>query len=147
MRKGQISLDFLFAVTLISILTLNLVYIGTTQKTQAETFDLTTKAKVFAIDVRDSVVKVYAMGDGFGIKKTLPFQLQAGDYVVVTLDNVTDVIIVRGEVGGKEFRTEQKSPVPIYRESTVTLRSAHSSFWIKATYNEAEGKLYVELSP
>ena len=147
MRKGQISLDFLFAVTLISILTLNLVYIGTTQKTQAETFDLTTKAKVFAIDVRDSVAKVYAMGDGFKVKKDLPFRLQSGDSVVVLLDNVTDVIVIMGTVGGKRFYVEQKSQIPIYVRSKVVLTTGHSSFWVRAVYNKTEGRLYVELSP
>jgi len=147
MRRGQISLDFLFAVTLISILTLNLVYIGTTQKTQAETFDLTTKAKVFIVDVRDSVAKVYAMGSGFEVEKTSPFRLKTGDYVVVMLDNTTNSIVVSGEVGGKEFYVEGRSAVPIYTSSKVVLTPDHTSFWIKAVYNETEGRLYVEVSP
>ncbi|WP_457752214.1 hypothetical protein [Thermococcus sp.] len=145
--RGQISLDFLFAVTLIAILSLNLVYLGSSQKTQAETFDLTTKAKVFAISVRDSVAKVYAMGDGFKVNKTLPFTLGPGDSVVVTLDNRTNSVIVSGSVGGKAFYISQKSQVPIYYKSQVVLNETMESFWIIASYNSTEGRLYVEVSP
>ncbi|MCD6373068.1 MAG: hypothetical protein J7L37_05930 [Thermococcus sp.] len=147
MRKGQISLDFLFAVTLISILTLNLVYIGTTQKTQAETFDLTTKAKVFAVDIRDSVAKLYGLGDGFRVRKEIPFNLRPGDYVEVLLDNSTNTIAIAGEVGGKKFYTQIKSQVPIYEKSVIKLYPGKESFWIVATYNSAEGRVDVEVSP
>lgn len=147
MRRGQISIDFLFAVTLIAILSLNLVYISSSQKTQAQNFDVTTKLKVFAVDVRDSVANVYAMGEGFKVKKSAPFKLQTGDNLTVILDNVTNSIVVTGTIGGKEFYVMQRSPVPIYTQSKVVLTSDHSTFWIVTVYNATEGRLYVEVSP
>ncbi len=146
--RGQISLDFLFAVTLMALLTLNLVYIGTSQRTGAEAFDVTTKLKVFSIDVRDSVTKVYSIGSGFEVKKEIPFELKNGDYVIVRLNNATDSVQIAAQIGGKEYYVEQKLQVPLYKESVILLQAGSgTSFWIRGIYNETEGRVDVVLSP
>ncbi|WP_240920769.1 hypothetical protein [Thermococcus sp. CX2] len=145
--RAQISLDFLFAVTLITLTMVNLVYIASSETSYAETFDVITKLKVFSIDVRDSVTKVYAVGDGFSIKKELSMSLDAGDKVTVTLVPSNDTIMINATIAGRKYLVIQKSPVPIYRESSVTLTAAKKEFHIVATYNETEERLYVDVSP
>ncbi|WP_297089726.1 hypothetical protein [Thermococcus sp.] len=146
MKRGQISLDFLFAVTLITITMLNLVYIADSERAHSETFDTIAKLKAFSIDVRDSVVKVYTAGDGFTVRKELPINLDAGDKVTVSL-LAPDSVVVNATIGGKGYRVAQRSPVPIYENTSVTLTGADRDFSIVATYNETEGRLDVTLSP
>ncbi|WP_240911977.1 MULTISPECIES: hypothetical protein [unclassified Thermococcus] len=146
MKRGQISLDFLFAVTLITLTMVNLVYIASSETTHAETFDAVAKLKAFSIDVRDSVVKVYAVGDGFSVKKELPMDLDSGDKVTITLVPSNDTIMISATIAGRKYLVIQNSPVPIYRESSVTLTEADREFQIAATYNEMEGRLYVDIS-
>lgn len=147
MKRGQISLDFLFAITLITITMVNLVYIANSEVAHSETFDAATKLKAFSVDVRDSVVKVYSAGDGFSIRKELPIELNAGEGVTITLDSSTNTVIVNATLGGRTYRVNQPSPVPIGRDSSVTLTDTKRDFWIVAEYNETEGRLDVFLSP
>jgi len=146
MKKGQISLDFLFAATLIALTLVNLVYIGNSEISHAETFDIITKLKVFSIDIKDSIVKVYAAGDGFSVRKELPITLNAGDKVTVTLVPSNDTIMVNATIAGRKYLVIHNSPVPIYRESSVTLTDVDREFQIVATYNETEGRMYVGIS-
>ena len=147
MRRGQISVDFLFAVTLVMLTVLNLVYVATNETTQAENFDTLSKLRVFSIDVRDSVAKVYSVGSGFKIKKEAPLKLEPGDWVRVKLDNATNKVVITAHIGEKDYYTAQKLPVPIGEDSEVLLTQTHESFWITAEYNEEEGRLYVKVSP
>ena len=146
MKRGQISLDFLFAVTLITITMLNLVYIADSERAHSETFDTIAKLKAFSVDIRDSVVKVYAAGDGFTVRKELPIKLSSGDRVAVSLVTPNS-IVVNASLGGRGYTVVQRSPVPIYRNSSVTLTDTKGDFGIVATYNETEGRLDVVLSP
>jgi hypothetical protein len=146
MKRGQISLDFLFAVTLIALTMVNLVYIANSERSHAETFDTATKLKIFSVDVRDSLTKVYAAGNGFTLRKEAPFTLQGGDYINITLSPVDNLINVTAVVGGETYRVVQKSPVPILRESSVKLTPENPEFYITAQYNETEGRLYVRVS-
>ncbi|NJE30389.1 hypothetical protein E3E38_04895 [Thermococcus sp. 18S1] len=146
MRRGQVSLDFLFAVTLIAITMLNIAYIANIETGHARTFDITTRLKIFSVDVRDTVVKGYSVGDGFKIKKESPIPLKSdSDSIVITLIDPGDLIKVTAVIEGKTYTTYQKSPVPIYATSSVVLKRGQEEFWIVATYNEKEGKLYVTL--
>ncbi len=146
MKRGQISLDFLFAVTLIAITMVNLVYIANSERSHAETFDTATKLKIFSVDVRDSLAKVYAAGSGFTLKKTAPFTLRGGDYINITLSPTGNMINVTAVVDGEMYKVVQKSPVPILMGSSVTLTPENPEFHITAEYNETEGRLYVWIS-
>ncbi|AFL94975.1 hypothetical protein CL1_0770 [Thermococcus cleftensis] len=143
MRKGQISLDFLFAVTLVMITMLNVVYIATSEKGNAETFDVTARLKVFSVDIRDTVAKVYASGDGFSVRKTSPFPLKSGEGIVIRLNADDDTITVIGIIGGNTYTVVQKSPVPIYTDSSVQLNQDTDEVWIVA--REEGGVTYVEI--
>ncbi|AEK73037.1 hypothetical protein GQS_05685 [Thermococcus sp. 4557] len=143
MRRGQISLDFLFAVTLVMITMLNVVYIANSERGNAETFDTVSRLKVFSVDVRDTVAKVYASGDGFSVRKTAPFTLKSGEKIVVRLKADDNTITVIGIIGGKRYTIVQKSPVPIYQDDSIQLSSNRAEIWIVA--REEEGKTYVEL--
>ncbi|WP_054841100.1 hypothetical protein [Thermococcus peptonophilus] len=70
MGRGQLSIDVIFALTLITLTVLSLVSLASHQVESAELMDKTSKLKVFAIDLRDTVVKVYSSGGpGFSVKK------------------------------------------------------------------------------
>ncbi|MDI3475312.1 MAG: hypothetical protein PWQ79_621 [Thermococcaceae archaeon] len=147
MARAQVSIDFLFAVVLVMLTVLNLVYIATGERAQAEEFDLLAKLKVFTVDVRDTTVKVYSVGDGFRVRKELPIELKPGEWVVVALNSKTDKVVVTAKIGGKSYKTEQKLSVPIYEDSSVNLTSGNSVFWIEAEYDKTGGKTNVTLSP
>ncbi len=147
MKRGQISLDFLFAVTLIALTMVNLVYIANSERSHAETFDTATKIKIFSVDVRDSLAKVYAVGDGFKVRKNAPFKLYEGDYINITLSPTGNLINVTAVVSGEIYQVTQKSPIPIWRKSSVKLTPSDPEFYITAEYNRTEGRLYVQVSP
>lgn len=147
MKKGQLSIDFMFAVVLVMITVLDLIYIASSEQARAEDFDVAAKVKAFTIDIRDSVVKGYSIGDGYKIRKEVPLELSSGDSVTVILDQDTNTVKVLASVGGKSYYSEQKVPIPIYRSSSVILTSANEDLWIVVDYNEGEGKTYVTISP
>lgn len=144
MRRGQISIDFLFAVTLVMITMLNVVYIATSEKGSAETLDTAARLKVFAVDIRDTVAKVYATGEGFKVRKESPIPLKGADSINITLSEKTNTIIVIGNIGGRKYTTVQRSPVPIHQYESILITPDKSEIWIKATENG--GEIYVELS-
>ncbi len=139
MRKGQISLDFLFAVTLIAITMVNLVHIASIEQAHSEAFDTVAKLKAFSIDVRDTVVKAYAVGDGFTVRKRLPIELDSGgDEVTIKLIAPSNITI-DAYIGGGVLPRGSEAQVPIYKNSKVTLTATNMEFNVTATYNEAEG--------
>ncbi|ASJ08423.1 hypothetical protein A3L11_03915 [Thermococcus siculi] len=144
MKRGQISLDFLFAITLIAITVLNIVYIANMQRSHAETFDATTRLKIFSVDMRDTVAKVYASGNGFSVKKEPPIPLDSGDSITIQLITGNNTIIITANVGGRQYVTVQRSPVPIYQNESIQMTPDNSEIWVKA--RERGGKVYVELS-
>jgi hypothetical protein len=147
MRKGQVSIDLLFAVTLMMLTVLNLVYIASSQTTQAESFDTLTKVKVFSVSLRDTVTKVYAVGDGFKVRMEFPIELKSGDSVIIELDNSTDKLEVVANIGGKMYTIYQDIPFSLTKSSKITLTPENRYFWVVGEYDEKEGKLYVTLSP
>lgn len=146
MKRAQLSLDLMFAVTLVALTVLSLISLATHEVEGAHTFDASAKVKVFAIDLRDTVTKVYAVGDGFAVMKEVPFELESGDYVKVTLDGPSSELKVEAELGGTKYTTVQKIPVPIASNTTVTLTPSNNEFWVICEYNETAGGIDVRLS-
>ena len=129
--RGQISLDLLFAVMLVSLTVIGLVGWGMNQAGETTTMGKAAQLKVLAVDVRDSVAKVYASGPGFTVIKELPFQLKTGEWVNITLyENQT--LLVRAELGGKEYRVVERLQVPVGVTSSVLLLPGNETFQITA---------------
>lgn len=141
MKKGQLSLDLLFAVLLVMIIITNITYLATSEIGHAETFDILTKVKLFSSTLVDHTAKVYAIGEGYKIREVAP-DLNGGTIRVV-FDGTTNRIIVNATVNGKSFWITRNSTVPLYT-STVNL-SNNEEFWIVAYYNSTEGMLYVKV--
>ncbi|HII60342.1 hypothetical protein [Pyrococcus horikoshii] len=128
--RSQVSIDFLIALTLVTITALNLISLGLTQMEEAKSFDLSSKVKVFAIDVRDTVTKVYSCGEGFAVKKTWPFELNPGDEIIVSLET-SGIVNVTLITGGKRYTVIERLQVPIAENSSVILTTEKRNFWIK----------------
>jgi len=146
MKRAQLSLDLMFAVTLVALTVLGLISLATHEVEGAQTFDASAKLKVFAIDIRDTVTKVYAAGEGFGVMKMVPFELENGDYVKVTLDGPSGELRVEAEIGGTKYTTVQKIPVSIASNTTVTLTPSNNEFWVVCGYNNTVGGVDVRLT-
>ncbi|WP_297516369.1 hypothetical protein [Thermococcus sp.] len=146
MRGGQVSLDLMFAVTLVALTIVSLISLATHEVEEVKAFDASTKLKVFTIDLRDTVTKVYASGDGFAVRKTSPFALKSGEYVRVILNATSNELKVEAEINGETYTTAQKVPVPIVSSSAVTLTQSNDELWIVCKYNETVGGLDVRVS-
>ncbi|WP_297534614.1 hypothetical protein [Thermococcus sp.] len=129
--RGQISLDLLFAVMLVSLTVIGLVGWGMNQAGETTTMGKAAQLKVLAVDVRDSVAKVYASGPGFTVIKELPFQLKTGEWVNITLYK-NQTLLVRAELGGKEYRVVERLQVPVGVTSSVLLLPGNETFQITA---------------
>ncbi|WP_461867090.1 hypothetical protein [Thermococcus sp.] len=130
MRRGQLSLDLLFAVTLIAITMLNIIYTANEQITYTQTLDVTARLKIFSIDLRDSIVKAYSVGDGYSLRKQMPFSLNTGDSIIVTLNSTLNVLQINATVNNIQYYIVQNITVPIYTDSRIILNSTTTSFWI-----------------
>ncbi|AEC52830.1 hypothetical protein PNA2_1916 [Pyrococcus sp. NA2] len=128
--KGQISIDFLIALTLVMITALNLVSLGLSQTEDIKSFDISARLKVFAIDVRDTITKVYSVGEGFAVKKSWPFKLEPNERIILSLKSpgIVNITLISGE---KSYTILEKTQVPITENSTVVLTRDNKSFWIK----------------
>jgi len=146
MRRAQLSLDLLFAVTLVSLTVLSLVTMSTHEAQGARALDTMAKLKVFAVDMRDTVTKVYSTGPGFSVEKTSPLRLSAGDSIRVTLNASSDSVEVSAIIGGKRYFTAQRLQVPLVSNSTVELSATSETLWVVATYNETVGMVDVRVS-
>ena len=143
--RAQLSIDLLLAVALVSITLVGLVNIAQENIAGAKEMDGAAKVKVFAIDLRDTVAKVYAAGDGFAVKKTFPFKLDGGDYVVVYLNSTSKTVQVTARLGGNLYTTLQPLQVPLLADSSVTLTPSDPSLWVVCEYNETLGGRNVEV--
>ena len=128
--KAQISIDFLIALTLITITAVNLISLGLSQMKDAETFDTSSKLKVFAIDVRDTVAKVYSSGRGFKIRKSWPFNLGPGDNITIALQT-PGMLNITAFIGGEKYIVIEKLQVPITQNTSVILQINSPDFWIE----------------
>jgi len=145
MKRGQITFDFLIALMLISVTVAGAISIASGEKANAETFDTAARLKVFSVDLRDTVTKVYAVGGGFTVVKSLPLGLQSGESVTVTLNATSNRVTIVADLNSGTFKVEQPLPVPVYSTTSVTLRPGKEAFNVTAVYNETEGRTYVEL--
>jgi len=141
MKKGQLSLDLLFAVLLIIVTITNITYLATSEITHAESFDTFTKVKLFSSTLVDHSAKVYAIGEGYKIREVAP-DLNGGTIRII-FDGTTNRIIVNATVNDRSFWITKNSTVPLCN-STVNLNS-NEEFWIVAYYNTTEGMLYVKV--
>ncbi|WP_324735173.1 hypothetical protein VFC49_08430 [Thermococcus sp. SY098] len=82
MKKGQLSLDLLFAVLLIIVTLTNLTYMATSEISHAESFDTFTKVRLFSSTLVDHSAKVYAIGEGYKVREVAP-DLNGGTIRVV----------------------------------------------------------------
>ncbi|WP_048150013.1 hypothetical protein [Palaeococcus ferrophilus] len=144
MGRGQLSLDILFAMLLVMLTITNIVYLSTSEVAHAETLDSLAKVKTFSITVRDHAAKVYAVGEGFRKKVTLPFTIASGDSVTVTFNSTGNRIVINASIGGKGYSIVQNSTVPLM-DSSVTLDDSKRDFWMVA--NVTGGELYVKIEP
>ena len=144
MERGQLSLDVLFAILLVVLTITNIVYLSTSEVAHAQTLDSMAKVRTFSITVRDHASKVYAVGEGFRKKITLPFTIESGDSVKVTFNSTGNLIVINASIGGGGYSIVQNSTVPLL-DSSVTLSSSKQDFWIVA--NVTGGELYVKIEP
>ncbi len=132
MKRGQLSLDLLFAVTLISITMLNVIYTANEQIAYTQTLDTTAKLKIFSISLRDTIVKVYAVGDGYSVKKKLPFSLNPGDSVRIVLNSTSNTLQINATLDNVAYYIVQNITIPVYVTSNITLTYTATEFWIYA---------------
>ncbi|NPA48189.1 MAG: hypothetical protein GXO14_06060 [Thermococci archaeon] len=130
--RGQVTVDFMFAITIIALTVAGLVSFGHNMAIQTNTLRSQTDLRILTISVRDDVAKVYAAGPGFTMKVQLPFRLQSGDQVNVTLNKTTDSVAVSALLGGSLYRTSLRLQVPLAKTTKVTLTPARTSFNVTA---------------
>ncbi len=131
--RGQITLDFLFAITVIMLTVAGLVNFGMNMRLQSETIGTQTNVRILAISVRDDAARVYAAGPGFTMKVQLPFKLTGKDRVKVTLNSTSDTVEVSALLGGTAYRTSLRLQVPLERTTSVTLTPERTMFNVTAT--------------
>jgi len=144
-RGGQITFDFMIAFMLISVTVAGAVSLANGELSTATTLDKTARLKAFAVDVRDTVTKVYSIGGGFTVVKDCPIELGKGDSISITLNSSSNSVTVEAVLSGKRYLVVQRLQVPVYTTTSVTLDGERSSFNITAVYNAAEGRTYVTL--
>ncbi|WP_456367037.1 hypothetical protein [Thermococcus sp.] len=144
-RGGQITFDFMIAFMLISVTVAGAVSLTNGELSTANTIDKTARLKAFAVDIRDTVTKVYSIGGGFTVVKNCPIELGKGDSISVTLNSSSNAVTVEAVLSGKRYLVVQRLQVPVYTTTSVTLDEKRSSFNVTAVYNAAEGRTYVEV--
>ncbi len=142
-RKAQITFDFLIAIMLVTVTVAGIVSIASGETANARTFDSAAKLKILAVDLRDTVTQVYAAGDGFTVRKELPFELKAGDSVTITLNSTTNRVEIAATLGGKTFKVAQRLQVPLYATSSITLGQGERDF--NVTAQNVGGEIHVLL--
>ncbi|NJE05779.1 hypothetical protein E3E36_06400 [Thermococcus sp. M36] len=147
MGRGQITIDLLFAITLVTITMLSLVSFAVSERASATVLDTGAKLKVFSVELRDAVVKAYSGGGGFRLKKVSPIPLSAGDNITVSFDGNRNRIVIDASIGGRKYRVVQNSMIPFHENSTVVLTQNNTEFWVAVVYNQTEGLLHVRLEP
>ncbi len=144
-REGQITFDFMIAFMLISVTVAGAVSLANGELSTANTIDKTARLKAFAVDVRDTVTKVYSIGGGFTVVKDCPIELGKGDSISITLNSSSNSVTVEAVLSGKRYLVVQRLQVPVYTTTSVTLDEKRKDFNVTAVYNAAEGRTYVEL--
>ncbi|AIU69573.1 hypothetical protein TEU_04025 [Thermococcus eurythermalis] len=128
--RGQISLDLLFAVTIISITMLSVMNVALSEKAEAEVVGASTQLKAFALDLRGTVARLYA-APGMTVMKTAPLELQPGDLINVTLKS-DGRLIVKAHIDGRDYVVIQELQVFPGVDSSVVLTPSREEFKIKS---------------
>ncbi|ASJ16876.1 hypothetical protein A3L04_07210 [Thermococcus chitonophagus] len=144
MKFGQLSIDFLFAITLVTLLSVGIIGIGLQETKNSKALSIASEVKVFAISVRDLITKAYSMGPGYSVKMTLPFSISPGDFVNVSLSG--NVLSIYANISGTMYSTSLKIPVGVTSNTSVLLTENSPSFWIIVFYNETEGGVDVKVA-
>jgi len=144
--RGQISLDAIFAVTLVTLTILSLVSLSTHAVGGAEPLNRAAQLKVFAISLRDTVVQVYSTTGNFSVRKELPFRLSQGEWVNVTLNATTGTLWVVARIKGEEYITMEKIPVFVESTTSVILAPENETLWVVGRYDSEKGVMDVKLS-
>ncbi|GAB6136313.1 hypothetical protein [Thermococcus henrietii] len=124
--RGQVSLDLLFAVTIISITMLSVMNVALSEKTETEVIGTSAQLKAFAIDLRGTVARLYA-APGMTVLKTAPLKLRSGDWINVTLKS-EGYLIVKAHIDGKDYVVVQKLQVSPGANSSVILTPSSEGF-------------------
>jgi len=143
--RAQISLDAIFAFTLITLTVLSLVNLSAQEVGGVKSLDTAAQLKVFAISLRDAVVQVYSTEGNVSLRKELPFNLSSGEWVNVTL-NSTGTLWVVARIRGKTYVTMERVPVFIGSSTEVSLGPGSDVLWVVGRYNDTTGVTDVRLS-
>jgi len=131
MRKGQISIDLLFAVTIISITVMGIMSVALNEKVESETFGTAAQLRLLSIDVRDTMARVYVAGPGMVAVKTSPLKLNDGEWINITAYQ-NGSLVVRAFIGGREYTVVQRLQVSPGVTSSVMLTKGNETFRIEA---------------
>jgi len=134
--KGQVALDFMFAIAIVALMVAGLVSFGNNMRVQTNMLNAQANLRILTISVGNDVTKVYAAGPGFTMKVQLPFKLQSGDQVNVTLNRTTDSVTVVGLLDGSVYETTLRLQVPLAKTTKVTLTPARTRFNVTARMEE-----------
>ncbi|AHL23126.1 MULTISPECIES: hypothetical protein [Thermococcus] len=124
--RGQISLDLLFAVAIISITMLSVMNVALSEKTETEVLGTSAQLKAFAIDIRGTVARLYA-SPGITVVKESPVELGPGEWINVTL-RADGYLQIRAQIGGREYVVVEKLQVPPGTTSSVLLTQTMREF-------------------
>ncbi|NJE54614.1 hypothetical protein [Thermococcus sp. 21S9] len=128
--RGQISLDLLFAVAIISITMLSVMNVALSEKTETEVLGTSAQLKAFAIDLRGTVARLYS-SPGMTVVKEAPVELGPGDWINVTL-TADGYLRVRAQIGGREYVVVEKLQVPPGTTSSVLLTQSAPVFKVSS---------------
>ncbi|MFA4668959.1 hypothetical protein QDY65_00175 [Pyrococcus kukulkanii] len=131
--KGQLSVDILFAVMLVTITVVSIINLGTQEVRGAKIMDVSSKLRVFSIDIRDTVMKLYSLGPGFKVRKESPFPLEGNDYILVIINSTSSEVQVKAHIEGSTYYTVQRLQIPIKSTTFANLTAENSEFWIVST--------------
>ena len=131
MRRGQLSIDLLFAVTIISITMMGVMSVALNEKVETQTFGTATQLRLLSIDVRDTMARVYAAGPGMSVVKDSPVKLNHGDWINITAYQ-NGSLVVRALIDGRQYTVVQRLQVPIGVGSSVLLTPGDETFTIEA---------------
>ncbi|WP_297509195.1 hypothetical protein [Thermococcus sp.] len=130
MRRGQISMDLLFAVTIISLTVVSLMNVALSEKIEVENFGRTAQLKLFAIDVRDTIARVYSAGSGMMVVKSSPLILEEGEWINITAFK-NGTLKVLASIGGREYIVVERLQISPGNTSSVLLTADSPNFRIE----------------
>ena len=142
MKRGQLSIDLLFAVTIISITMMGVMSVALNEKVEIQTFGTAAQLRLLSIDISNTMARVYAAGPGMSVVKTSPFGLKTGDWINITAYR-NGTLVVRALIDGRQYTVVQRLQLSPGAESSVLLAPGNETFTIEAV--EVGGSVEVVL--